>query len=188
VTDAQQAVATETATPEAPAEGSQQEATVEQVEAEWRNRVSQKDRAHAAEAKTLRQQIAALEAEAKASDGRTASEQDAVKLENERLRKQLAERDIAYALAVRKAKYPGAADALDPEVFVAMDEAKLAGLESRLTPGALEEGPLATRTMVPATAPRTTAVPKPLSEKTSAELEADLARLAPDFLRQLGPR
>lgn len=151
--------------------------TPEQVEAEWSARHSAAGRQHAATEKALRDQIAALEAE-KAGTQASGNADDAIRAENERLRKQLAESEQNRALEVRSARYPLSAESLTPSALAAMDEAQLAGLEARLTPGPNTR-------LASSTPPRTQDQPKPLEEKSADELKADLARLAPDFVRQL---
>lgn len=152
--------------------------TPEQVEAEWSARHSAAGRQHAATEKALRDQIAGLQA---AQAGTTAADtaQDATRAENERLAKELADERAARALEVRQARFPFSAEALAPSALVAMDDAQLAGLEARLTPGT------ASARLASSTPPRTADQPKPIEEKTEDELRADLARYAPDFVRQL---
>lgn len=157
--------------------------TPEQVEAEWQAKQSALGRQHAAESQALRSQIAALEAQTRAPGERTGTDDEALKTENERLRKQLQDKDVAYAAEVRKVRFPLSAEALDPAVLASMDEARLAGLEARLTPQ-VGQGASSPR-VEPSTPPRTADVPKPLEERSRAELEAELARLAPEFLREL---
>ena len=177
----QQAESENGAAPAAAAGDQTQSRTPEQVEAEWQAKQSALGRQHAATEQTLRARIAALEAQT-ASGERTGSEQDAIQKENELLRKQLADRETAYNAELRKVRFPLAAEALDAGVLATMDEAKLAGLEARLTPQA---GVAASPRMETSTPPRTTDQPKPLSEKTAAELKADLARLSPQFLSEI---
>jgi hypothetical protein len=153
--------------------------TPEQVEAEWAAKQSALGRQYAATEKALRDQIAALTA-APAASGATGSD-DAIREENERLRKQLVETERAHTRDVRAARFPLAAEALEPDVLATMDEARLSGLEARLTPAP------STARVMSSTPPRTSEAPKPLTEKTSDELKADLARYAPDFLRTLRP-
>lgn len=177
----QQAESEDGAAPAVAAGDQPQTRTPEQVEAEWQAKQSALGRQHAATEQTLRARIAALEAQT-ASGERTAPEQDAIRQENELLRKQLADREVAYAAEMRKVRFPLAAEALDAGVLATMDEAKLAGLEARLTPQA---GVAASPRVESSTPPRNIDQPKPLEEKTAAELKADLARLAPAFLSEI---
>lgn len=179
----QQAESEEGAAPADAAGGQPQTRTPEQVEAEWQAKQSALGRQHAATEKNLRDRIAALEAESKASGSRTDAENDVIKQENEALRKQLAEQATAHVMSLRQARYPAAAEALDKDAFVAMDEAKLAGLEARLTPEAPPQA--ASAVVLASTPPRDVTPPKPASEKTSEELKRDLARMAPEYLSRL---
>jgi hypothetical protein len=173
-------------TTEATPEGSPQEPpTVEQVEAEWKHRVSQKDKAHAAEAAELRRQIAALSVTSSSAQ----QQADGSLTEAETLKKQLAEsqqRERAlqaqHTAELRAVKYPNAADALDPTALAQMDEAKLAGLEARLSAPATP-----TRPVDPSTPPRQPASgAKPIEEKTAAELREDLRLMSPQIVAELG--
>jgi len=155
--------------------------TVETVEAEYKARLSGKDRAHAATEQALRDQIAALEGDktvAKVAADGSLSEVDALKaqLKTEQDGRKTDAR--GYQQTLRTNKYPEAAATLDAATLALMDEAKLAGLEARLTqappPAAVD----------PSTPPRAPAAPES-SEKTAAELEADLERLAPEFAASL---
>jgi hypothetical protein len=178
VADEQQAVGEAEATPET---GSQaQTPTAEQVEAEYKARLSGKDKAHAAETATLRSQIAALEASQKDSTQRTATENDAIKTELENTKKQLVQTQRDALVTTRAARFPNAAEALEPDVLASMDEAKLAGLEARLAPASAGLPPLASSTPAKAST-----APKPQSEKTVAELEADLRRFGPQFEQEI---
>jgi len=154
------------------------------VEAIWKNRVAGKDRAHAAETATLRQQLdeqnrrlQAMEAERQQREGSDLSEV-------ERLRQQLAEKDQAIeterrqrVLDTRRVKYADAAEALDEDVLAAMDEAKLAALNARLSSG--EEPPAP----IDPSAPKrgSTAPPKSQEDKSVEELESDLRKYSPEF-------
>ena len=174
-----------TPAPATPAEGSQDAnstRTAEQVEAEYKARLSGKDKAHSAEVAELRRQLEA----AQQTGTMKATEAGEASQSVEELRKQLAEAEKArqadrqqFEGTLRSTKYPYAAEALDPQVLATMDEAKLAGLNARLTPSRPGAG------VDPSTPPRNTEVPKPTSEKTAAELRADLARLGPEYAASL---
>jgi DNA segregation ATPase FtsK/SpoIIIE-like protein len=169
--------------PAATPEGSQPPApTAAEVEAEYKARLSGKDKAHAAEVQTLKAQIEALST---GGDAATAAAQANAGTAEE-LRRQLAEaqneikqRDQAHTAQLRAAKYPFAADALDPAVLAAMDESKVAGLNARLAPSKPGIG------IDPSTPQRTVVAPKPTNEKSSAELRADLERMAPQIAAEL---
>ncbi len=170
-----------------PVEGSQaQPPTAEQVETEYKARLSGKDKAHAAEVTTLREQLAA----AVVVGTNSTSQAQAASTDVDTLQKQLvAEQDKntqqtqAHAVALRTTKYPLAAEALTPDVLGVMDEAKLAGLNARLAPNATPTPPLASST--PA---RESATPKPTSEKTKEELLADLERGSAQFSQEISHR
>lgn len=157
----------------------QQTRTPEQVEAEWQAKQSALGRQHAATEKALRDQIAALQAFEKAAGDKTGTEADAIRQENEALKKQLADQSAEYLLSIRRAKYPQAAETLDDAALKAMDEAKLAGLEARLTPA--QQAAM----LLSSTPPRDSATPKPMSEKTTAELQADLIKYAPEWQQRI---
>lgn len=167
----------ETETPsgeETPPVGAQ-ERTVEQVEAEYRGRISGKDR----EAQALRDQLARYQA---AETERTAAEQAARTAELgevESLRQQLAQEQTGRVLDTRTARYPFAAETLSTEALLAMDDAKLSALEQRLAPTGARPAPRVdpnTPPRVPVGAP---------AEKSTDDLKADLKNLAPEFIASL---
>lgn len=163
--------------------------TAEEVEAIWKNRIAGKDRAHAAETATLRQQIEAANARAEAAERRKAAEDQAnlseadqwkaKATENERL---LAEERQTRIVEVRTAKYGAAAEHLDASALAAMDEAKLAALNARLLD---VEAPAPT--LIDPSTPRrpSTTPPAGPRDKTTAELEADLRRHESAFVEGL---
>lgn len=171
-------------TPATPTEGSPAETprTAEQVEAEYKARLSGKDKAHAAEVAELRRQLEAAQQTGtqKATEGEQAN-QTVEQLRAELARAQKAQQEQAQQFTgqLRSTKYPYAAEALDPQVLATMDEAKLAGLNARLTPSRPSAG------IDPSTPPKDTAPAKPTSEKTAAELKQDLAKYGPAFAQEL---
>ena len=177
----QQPVEGNQATPQ----GSQEQPSTrsaEEVEAEYKARLSGKDKAHSAEVAELRRQLEA--AQQTSQSAATVEEQANASVEE--LRKRLAEAEKArqqdaqqFQAQLRTTKYPYAAEALDPQVLATMDEAKLSGLNARLTPSRPGAG------VDPSTPPRTTEQAKPLTEKSTAELKQDLARLGPAFANEL---
>ena len=181
----QQPVEATPATPEAaPAAESQAPAptrTAEEVEAEYKARLSGKDRAHAATEQALRDQIAALQGEKttaqQQADG-TLSEVDALKAQLKAEQEARRKDSMEYQQTLRSTKYPNAADALDATTLATMDEAKLAGLEARLT-----QAPTP-RPVDPNTPPATPSAPAS-TDKTAAELKEDLRKMAPDFAATL---
>lgn len=175
---------TEEATSSSTGDEAQTPQTVEEVETIWKTRVSNKDKAHAAEVAVLRQQITdkdrALQAKAQ-TDSASQSEADQWKTKYEAEVKASEDRQNQYLTEVRTAKYPNAADVLDAMQIVQMDEAKLAALNSRLTE---DEVPTGGR-VDPSAARRTSTPPKPLQAQSVAELEAELAKHGPAFAESL---
>jgi hypothetical protein len=160
---------------ETPAVGTQ-ERTVEQVEAEYRARQAGKDR----EAQALRDQLARYQA---AETERTAAEnarRTAELGEVEALKQQLEQERTGRVLDTRAARYPFAAETLSTEALLAMDDAKLTALESRLAP----TGARPPQRVDPNTPPRpSTNVPP--AEKSIEDLKADLKNLTPEFISSL---
>lgn len=166
--------------------------TLEELDAQWRNRMSGKDKAHKAESDSLRSQNAALQAqlekdrsEREAARLAGMSEAERVAAERDALKTQLEEERRARVVDTRKAKYPNIAADFDDEVIAAMDEAKLAALNERLaaapqagTPPSLIDPNSSARTLP--------AGQKPVSEKTREELIADLKEQSPSFVASLG--
>jgi hypothetical protein len=155
--------------------------TVEQVEAEYRARQAGKDR----ENEALRAELQRFkDAEARTRD-EAESKRIAEQGEIESLKARLTESEQTRALEARRYRYPNASDALDPSALMAMDEAKLQGLEARLTvKGAAAPAPY----VDPNTPPRNPTAPQPTGPKSSDELKADLERYAPDYQSYLATR
>lgn len=180
--EAQQATSAAAAPESQPAESSAPAPTAEEVAAEYKARLSGKDKAHAAEVAELRRQLDA----AQQTSTSTATQAEQKDQTVEQLKAQLAEAQKTnqqqtqdFQKTIRSTKYPNAAEALDPQTLATMDEAKLAGLEARLAPGKPTPAPVDPNT------PAANAAPKPKSEKTAAELKADLAKESAGFLQQL---
>jgi hypothetical protein len=161
--------------------------TAEEVENQWRHRVSQKDRAHAAAEQALRDENDALKRQMEAlskprpqSSGQSGSGSNDQEVET--LRQQLDEQRReteserqARVIEQRKAKYPalarGVGDAGN-SIFSTADEATLAKLNAQY-----DDGSSGTGTFASASPRRTAPTPaKPLAEMSKAELEAELAR------------
>jgi hypothetical protein len=175
--------AAETASSPAEDEG-QTPQSVEDVETIWKTRVSNKDKAHAAEVAVLRQQVAdkdrQLQAKAQ-TDSANQSDADQWKSRYEAEVKAREDQQSQNLADVRKAKYPSAADVLDAMSLVQMDEGKLAALNSRLT-----EDETPTGGHVDPSAPRrTSSPPRPLEAQSVAELEAELARQGPAWTESI---
>jgi hypothetical protein len=148
-------------------------------------------RSHNEETRVLRDQLAALQAAAgqtttQASQAVAATSEEAArwKAQAEANAKALEQERQARIVETRQAKYPFAAESLgDPGVIMSMDEARLAGLNERLSPP-----PATTRkgVMDANGAGRSVgAGDVPLSEKTSQQLKDDLAKHSPDWVRQM---
>jgi hypothetical protein len=158
--------------------------TVDDVDAEWRHRVSQKDKAHAAAEEALRnendalkRQLAGLSAP-RPADGRSGQASQGEDPQVVALREQLAQakqdaenEKNARALDARKSKYPFLAKqpGITDAVFIHSDEATLARLNAMADDGTngVTLAPTSPRKTGPATA-------KPLNEMSKAELEATL--------------
>jgi hypothetical protein len=150
--------------------------TVEQVEAEYRARQAGKDR----ENQTLRDELARYQTAEQQRAAQAEAQRTAELGEAETLRRQLAEERAARVIDTRRARFPNAADALEDGVLAAMDEAKLAALETRLAPRSGGMAGYVDPASPPRNQPNGVAAPK-----TEAELRADLARLAPEFVDSL---
>lgn len=182
---------TEATPPEPPAEGQNgspaPNLTVEEVENQWRHRVSQKDRAHAAAEQALRDENDALKRRLEAttaprpqSSGQSATgggndqEVEALRAQLDEQRRATEAERQARVIEQRKAKYPALARGIGDagsSIFSTADEATLAKLNAQYDDGT------STGTFASATPRRTPPSPaKPLGEMTKAELEAELAR------------
>jgi hypothetical protein len=157
------------------------------VEAIWKNRVSQKDKAHAAEARALRDEAAAnkaradrLEAEQRTRTQGDLSEADRWKAQAEAANAALEQERQQRIAEVRVTKYPAAAEALDEAIILSMDEGKLAALNARLTSDG--EPPAPSGPIDPNSAPKRPATP-PSSpgDKSVEELQGDLKKYGPSY-------
>lgn len=178
-------------TPETPPEGAPegspaQPLTAEEVENQWRHRVSQKDRAHAAAEQALRDENDALKRRLDAttaprpqSSGQSASagndgEVVALREQLEEQRRATETERQARIIESRKAKYPALAREVGDagtSIFATADEATLAKLNARADDGS-QTGTFASaspRRPAPASA-------KPLGEMTKAEIELELRK------------
>lgn len=161
--------------------------TPEEVEAQWRHRVSQKDRAHAAAEQALRDENDALKRRLDAttaprpqSSGQSAAsggndqEVEALRQQLDEQRRATETEKQARVIEQRKAKYPALARGIGDagsSIFTTADEATLAKLNAQYDDGS------STGTFASATPRRTPPTPaKPLADMSKAELEAELAR------------
>jgi hypothetical protein len=151
---------------------------------DWQKRMSGMQRAHNEETRVLREQVAALQAaatqttqQASQQTSTLSEEAQAYKRQADEAQKALQAERQTRIVETRSIKYPYAAETLgDPGVLLSMDEAKLAGLNARLAPSVNPRSGLMDANGAARTGPEPE---KPLAKKTSAELKADLARLAP---------
>lgn len=157
--------------------------TPEEIDAFWRKRVSEKDKAHAAAEQALREELESLKrtpsAGATSSNGQpgTAGQEDPRIAE---LTRQLEAEKVSRLIDGRKAKYPHLAGQVGNAdgIFSSADEATLAKLNALADdsdPGGTFIAPTG-----PKRAPSTAA--KPLHEKSKAELEADLKAATPGYV------
>jgi len=148
--------------------------TVEEVEALWKNRVSQKDKAHAAAEKVLRDEIAALKAKPASTEpnGDVAQQQAASQQRITELERQVEEERVKNL----QMKYPVLAQQVgeDTSLFKMTDEATLARLNAlgEQTPAAPAQPP---PIMDPST-PKRTASTQQTHEPTSDELKGQLKK------------
>jgi hypothetical protein len=141
--------------------------SVEEVDAIWRKRQSNKDLAHNAEVAELRRQLEA------AKTGVAPTSAPSETPEQVRIR----QLETQIAVEQRKSRFPHAASDLGDDIAT-IDEARLARLEARL---AAEDAAPAPR-MDPNSAGRgTPSAPKPLSDMSKDELLAQLKGLSPQY-------
>jgi hypothetical protein len=153
--------------------------SVEEVEAIWRNRVSQKDKAHAAEAAELRRQVELLKNPATPVPNETPEQARIRELEA-----RLAETERQRQIDIRRARFPRATEYLG-DVAAAADEAKLAGLEALLA-GEPEQAPAPAAPRVPNSAPRRGPTPpKTYEEMTKQELLDQLRTISGPYQQHL---
>lgn len=146
--------------------------SVAEVEAYWKNRVSQKDKGHLAAERALREENESLkkrlEAASSQATGSSGQPGDDRALE---LQRQLEQERTLRLAAERRAKYPALAERVtSPEMFASLDEATLAKLNAELDQ---EPGGRIAPTSPRRTAPTT---PKRLEDMSKAELEAEMRR------------
>jgi hypothetical protein len=161
--------------------------TAEEVENQWRHRVSQKDRAHAAAEQALRDENDALKRQMETlskprsqSNGQSATggsndpEVETLRAQLEEQRRATETERQARAIDTRKAKYPALARNIGEagnSIFATADEATLARLNAQYDDGS------STGTFASATPRKTPAPPvKALGDMSKAEIEAELRR------------
>ena len=123
--------ATEPEQTEAPADEAQEEvsgaSSLEEVEAYWRKRMSNSDKAHAAAEKALREKLEATSSPAGDTGRSSEVPNDTLK----ELQQRLQQAESRAQSAELKAKYPTAVEAVG-DAAVHMDEARLASLNESL--------------------------------------------------------
>jgi hypothetical protein len=160
--------------------------TAEEVENQWRHRVSQKDRAHAAAEQALRDENDALrrslaaqqkprsQSSGQSGEGNTDSAVEALREELEEQRRATEAEKQARVIEQRKAKYPALARGVGEagsSVFSTADEATLAKLNAQYDDGS------STGTFAPTSPRRAAQTPsKGLNDMSKAELELELRR------------
>lgn len=161
--------------------------TAEDVEAQWRHRVSQKDRAHAAAEQALRDENDALKRRLEASTaprtqpngqpsngGSNDAAVEALREQLDEQRRATESERQARVIEQRKAKYPSLARGVGPagdSIFSTADEATLAKLNAQYDDGS------STGTFAPTAPRRTSPLPvKPMGEMNKAELEAEMRK------------
>ncbi len=167
-----------------PAEGSAPPApqTPEEVEAIWRNRFSQRDRAHNAEVESLRQQMETLQrsVEAASTGGQPAANngEPSYKMRFEQTARELEVERQARQTSERRLRFPALAGEVAPDdpLWVSARDETLARLNA--TFGA--PPPPEPTGHVDANNPaRQTVTSKPIADMTKDELLNELKRLAP---------
>jgi hypothetical protein len=158
--------------------------TAEEVETQWQHRVSQKDKAHAAaeralrdENETLKRRLESLAQPQPQSNGQSAQGEDptvaALRAELADQRRAMEAEKQARTIESRKAKYPALARGVGEAgegIFTTADEATLAKLNAQYDDGS-------SGTFAPTAPRRSTPTPaKPLGEMNKAELEAELRK------------
>jgi len=157
--------------------------TVADLEREFSERMSGRDRAHAEELKALREKfaadLAAAQTAASANDEKArAGMTDIERLtaENATLQAQLAAERTGRVIDTRKAQFPKAAEHLGDDVLATMEADRLTALETSLSTVAGQPG---APTPLPNTASRVPTDTAP-RDMTTDQLKAELERLGPD--------
>lgn len=176
------------ADPSSPSGDEAQPLTAEEVEAQWKHRMSQRDKAHAAETEALRRELnsklAAEETKRRVEEqARLAnmSEAERWQARAKELEGQVEQERTQRVIDTRKARFPGIAAELGDEVLAAMDEGRLAALETRFAAPATSVPSL----IDPNSVGRSMTQPVGPDGKTADQLKADLERMGPEFKRSL---
>lgn len=155
--------------------------TPEEVEAIWRNRFSQRDRAHNAEVDSLRQQMENLQrsVEAASTGGQAAnSGEPSYKMRYEQTQRELETERQARQTTERRLRFPALAGEIAPDdpVWVSARDETLARLNATFSAPPPPEPTGHVDANNPA---RQTMTQKPIADMTKDELLNELQRLAP---------
>jgi hypothetical protein len=155
--------------------------TAEEVEAIWRNRFSQRDRAHNAEIQSLKEQMDDLKRSSQSSAAAPADGQPAdggYKARYEQLQRELESEKALRAVDARRGKYPalGSEVAADDPMWTSAKDETLARLNAQLS---APPKPAPTGHIDPNNPAKTPANTKKLDQMTADELKRELQRLSP---------
>lgn len=158
----------ETSAPAEPEEEVSGASSLEEVEAYWRKRMSNSDKAHAAAEKALREQLERVSSPAGDKGSSSEVQSDVLK----ELQTKLQQAEARATQAELRSKYPAALEAVG-EAATYMDEARLAALNESLNFDAKRP------TRIDSNNPsRSVTTAKPVEEKSIDELLADLKTMA----------
>jgi hypothetical protein len=155
--------------------------TPEEVEAIWRNRFSQRDKAHNAEVQSLREQVDALRSAPPSQPPADGSNPDGgYKARWEQTQRELEQERQSRAIDARRAKFSDLAREVPPDdpLWAAAREESLARLNANLTGPAPAPEPTG---LIDRNNPRrdTPAAAKPIEQMSKDELLRELERAAP---------
>jgi hypothetical protein len=153
--------------------------TVEEIEASWQHRFSQRDKAHNAETAALHAQIDALKAApVKAPEGESPEAGRVRELEAA-----LQQERAARQAAVLQSKYPMASAVLGDSI-IGMPEEKIAAAEAAMDTGT-GRPPIIDPNAAPRRGAAMQTTAKPMKDKSKDELLGDLRKLAPAYQQAL---
>lgn len=155
--------------------------TADEVEAIWRKRVSQKDKAHAAAEKALREQIASLQGKSSNATSSSTDGGEQVDAQITQLRQELEVERQGRLIDQRKAKYPALSKQVgQADDIFSTDEATLA----RLNALADDDGDDQRMRIAPTNPKRTVSAPvKAIKDMSKEELLGALKRHS-DWMQQ----
>jgi hypothetical protein len=164
-----------------PAEGSATPApqTPEEVEAIWRNRFSQRDRAHNAEVESLRRQMEDLQRTVESgTPGQSITGEPSYKARYEQTQRELEQERQARQMTERRLHYPALAGEVAPDdpLWVSARDETLARLNATF---AAPPKPEPTGYVDANNPARVVVAAKPIEQMSKDELLSELARLGP---------